>query len=276
MCFSKEMSLSFAMVGLAMSVWVWYRMKNLHLAAGVFFFFLMEFLQFFQYLTIDDCENETNRILTVLGFAHICLQPYFTHVLNAAVTRSPKLLTMWVVVLRLCLVGGAMLFGRFLLTQYTDLPRQHFSEEVKSTEWLRGEDICTFRGKHHLAWSIPMADATYYVPGAAIHSFLMFVPFFCIKPQMIVLGIFLWATGPYLAAQVTDNLMEQASVWCFFSIAQIGIMLYVVRDMLVVSNKQQEDDAESRPYIVLKYIWPMGVVVPPRNDKSGAISKKKK
>lgn len=69
-----------------------------------------------------------------------------------------------------------------------------------------------------------MADPTYYIPGAAIHSFLMFAPFFALyeKKGMIVQGVFLWMSGPMLASFITDNLMEQASIWCFFSIAQIS------------------------------------------------------
>lgn len=48
-----------------------------------------------------------------------------------------------------------------------------------STEWLRGENMCTFKTKTmwHLGWSVPMADPTYYVMGTGIHSFLMFAPF---------------------------------------------------------------------------------------------------
>ncbi len=56
---------------------------------GVFYFFLMEFLQYFQYLVgdacapfsrvlitsrdqvIDDCSNWWNQVLTTLGFLHI-------------------------------------------------------------------------------------------------------------------------------------------------------------------------------------------------------------
>jgi len=265
------MSLSFAMIGLAMSFWVYYRLQNLQLAVGVFYFFLMEFLQYFQYWYIDDCDNETNRILTIVGFIHICFQPYFTHVLNASVTKNPRVLEMWCVVLRMCLIGGFMIFGRFALTELVDWPREHFDEEHKSTEWLRGENICTFSGKFHLAWSVPMADPTYYVPGTALHSFLMFVPFFCIKPQMIILGLVLWATGPFMAAYITDNLMEQASIWCFFSISQIGVMLYVVRDMMIKSNTPSED-ISTQPYVELKYLWPTGVVVPSRT----AVNKKKK
>ena len=42
--------------------------------------------------------------------------------------------------------------------------------------------------------------------------------------EAIVQGVFLWATGPLLASFITSNLMEQASIWCFFSIAQISMV----------------------------------------------------
>jgi hypothetical protein len=73
--------------------------------------------------------------------------------------------------------------------------------------------------------SVPMAPATYWIPAASIHSFLMFAPFFVMKKNMVIQGIFLWLAGPFLASYITPNLMEQASIWCFFSIAQIGIMV---------------------------------------------------
>jgi len=80
-----------------------------------------------------------------------------------------------------------------------------------------------------------MADVTYYVPSAAIHSFLMFAPFFALweKKGMVIQGFFLFATGPFAASFITSNLMEQASIWCFFSIAQISIMLFLIRETLV-------------------------------------------
>jgi hypothetical protein len=82
-----------------------------------------------------------------------------------------------------------------------------------------------------------MADPTYFVQGAGIHSFLMFAPFFALyeKKGMIIQGIFLFAFGPVLAAVISDNLMEQASIWCFFSIAQIAIMLFLIRETLIVN-----------------------------------------
>jgi len=76
-----------------------------------------------------------------------------------------------------------------------------------------------------------MADPTYVIPGAAIHSFCMFAPFFALyeKRGMVIQGVFLFAFGPYLAGLISPNLMEQASIWCFFSIAQISIMLFMIR-----------------------------------------------
>jgi hypothetical protein len=69
-------------MGLAIAWWIRRqpRFKGTRCAEGVFFFFLMEFLQFIQYFFIADnladprCQEIINKVLTVLGFMHICLQ----------------------------------------------------------------------------------------------------------------------------------------------------------------------------------------------------------
>ena len=68
-------------------------------------------------------------------------------------TKSEKYLWQYNVIKKLCLIGGGMLFVRHLLAPYyttMDLTTQ------PSTEWLRGQKLCTFRGNWHLAWSVPM------------------------------------------------------------------------------------------------------------------------
>jgi hypothetical protein len=247
MCFDQKSAFGFAALGFFASWWIYQKTDNSDLAAGVFFYFTMEFLQGIQYFFIADdldhpmCNNKINQFLTMIGYLHICLQPYYCHVINASLTKSEKYKLKYDVIKRLSLIGGMMLFGRFLIA---DLPGMStmdvsFNKETgtgASTEWLRGEKLCTFNGKYHLAWAVPMADPTYYVPGAAIHSFLMFAPFFALyeKKGMIVQGAFLFLTGPGLAAFITPNLMEQASIWCFFSIAQICTMLFLIRETLIV------------------------------------------
>jgi hypothetical protein len=81
-----------------------------------------------------------------------------------------------------------------------------------------------------------MADPSYYVMSASIHSFLMFAPFVALyeKKGMILQGAFLFLFGPIMASMFSSNLMEQASIWCFFSIAQISIMLFLIRETLII------------------------------------------
>ena len=81
-----------------------------------------------------------------------------------------------------------------------------------------------------------MADPSYHIMGAGIHSFLMFAPFLALyeKKGMIVQGLFLYFFGPILASWITPNLQEQASIWCFFSIAQISTMLFLIRETLII------------------------------------------
>jgi len=89
-----------------------------------------------------------------------------------------------------------------------------------------------------------MADPSYNIQGVGLHAFLMFAPFFAMyeKRGMMLQGLVLYLTGPVAAALITSNLMEQASIWCFFSIAQICIMLFLIRETLIVNwgrNKSQ-------------------------------------
>lgn len=264
MCFDQKSSFGFAGVGLFASWWIFHNTKNRELTTGVFFFFTMEFLQGLQYFVIASeedyiknegkCKDAINQFLTMLGFLHICFQPYYCHVINASLTQDPRYVGQYKCIKRLCLLGGATLFARFVagyfgygITEgamkvgfYREAEPSGFWPKTsgigESTEWLRGEKLCTFSGKYHLAWGIPMADPTYYVPGAAIHSFLMYAPFLALyeKKGMILQGCVLFFTGPILAHYITPNLMEQASIWCFFSIMQICTMLFGIREVLIV------------------------------------------
>jgi len=259
MCFTGEMSAGFAVVGLFAAWWVYSRTSNLELASGIFFFFTMELLQAIQYyfiapelqsrqtcannalrnLVTSPCDTYVNKVLTLLGFLHICLQPYFCHVINCSLTKSCKYRDRYRIIKRLCLIGGFLLFSRYFLSFIPALNTMDLTKQ-KSTEWLRGDILCTFKDKKtmtHLGWSIPMADPSYYVMGASIHSFLMFAPFFVLyeKKGMILQGVFLFVFGPVTASLISDNLMEQASIWCFFSIAQISIMLFLIRETLIIN-----------------------------------------
>jgi hypothetical protein len=248
------MSGGFAALGLSVALWINFRTSNTRLAVGVFYFFLMEFLQAIQYLYLavgldsPICDTMVNKVLTVLGFLHICFQPYFCHLINESLSQDPesasapehrrslqKYRDQYKVIKRLCIIGGALLFIRWPMSY---VPGWNTMHGTPSTEWLRGDQLCTFKAQSmvHLGWSVPMADPTYNIQGAGIHSFLMFAPFFALyeKRGMIMQAAFLYLTGPYMASLISSNLMEQASIWCFFSIAQISVMLFLIRETLIV------------------------------------------
>ena len=111
MCFSLEMSAAFSAIGLFATWWIYSKTNNTGLAMGVFYFFLMEFLQAIQYLFIAPnldspiCDTTVNKVLTILGFLHICFQPYFCHVINCALTKNEKYKDRYLVIKRLCLIG---------------------------------------------------------------------------------------------------------------------------------------------------------------------------
>ena len=262
MCFNIYWSSGFSLVGLVLCWWIRKVSTNAKLANGVFFFFLMEFLQVIQYVFIASdlkspmCETFVNQALTLAGFAHICLQPYFLHYINESllhvkhkdtppdhVAKLDRTSAQYAVIKRLALLGGFLLFLRYPMSF---VPGWNTMKGQKSTEWLRGDSLCTYKTQamYHLGWSVPMADPSYNIMGTGIHSFMMFAPFVALfesgwtrifSKGMIVQGIICYMTGPFFAAMLSDNMQEQASIWCLFSIAQITITVIRVRGTLLAN-----------------------------------------
>ena len=234
MCFTQSISILFSVGGCIMSGILYF--KNIKTTSYcIFYFTLMEILQSFQYIYIADSPtsiqcNKINKILTSIGFLHICFQPYFNNLIHEAGIKSEKNMILFkqrfVVIKRLCLIGGSLLFFRHLYALYDDTSYVH--SDTLSTEWVKHDSLCTYKGNYHLAWALPVMDVSYYVPSMNIHFFLMFMPLltFYENKTMLISSIFLYITGPLLASFITSNLMEQASIWCFFSIAQCSIAFF--------------------------------------------------
>jgi len=222
MCFNQPMSLALAVSGFILGAWGYSQTKNVRMLAGVWYFVAMETLQFFQFFWLNDCASPINQALTIIGFLHICFQPYFTHTFSSAFMRNEKKKAQMEMVRKLSLIMGCMMFSRWIL----------FTPEHKlqcaNTEWLRGDQACTFQGNYHIAWSMPLHAPTYFMPSNGIHFFMMFAPYFAMGMDMWINGAILLFTGPVLSKLITDNLYEQASIWCFFSIGQVFIAVFAL------------------------------------------------
>jgi hypothetical protein len=123
----------------------------------------------------------------------------------------------------MCLIAGTMLYFRHIYALYDETS---YHKNRISTEWLQNDTLCTYKGNLHLAWAVPLSDITYYIPGTSLHMFMMFAPSMTMYENngIIVGNVIAFVTGPILASYITSNLMEQASIWCFFSIFQCFIV----------------------------------------------------
>jgi len=201
-------------------------------------------------LNSPQCQDKTNRFLTVLGLLHIAYQPLFSGYLANAFCSRPENVAQFKLVQRLQILGGIWFVSRYFFTWFSadDLkafgiderygydPKAPWNADGSVVEWLNGPELCTYKGIHHLAWSIPMAPISYYMPSMSVHCLLMFSPFFLIDHGSFsknigirVAGFVLFATGPVLADYITPNKHEAASIWCFFSICQVvGLVCILV------------------------------------------------
>lgn len=80
MCFTAEMSFALSGIGTLAALFAWIRFRNASMVTGVLFFVAMELLQAVQQAHVGQ-SSDMNRLLTVIGWAHICAQPFFTHLL---------------------------------------------------------------------------------------------------------------------------------------------------------------------------------------------------
>jgi len=232
MCFTQQMSAILSVSGFVVGIWAYSQTKNLRMLAGIWYFVAMEVLQFFQFYWLNQCDNPINQWLTVIGFLHISFQPYFTHTFSSAFMKNERKRAQMDMVRKLSLIMGAWMFSRYLL--YTP---EHALGSCTNTEWLRGNKACTFMGNYHIAWEMPLHAPTYFMPSNGIHCFMMFAPYFAMGMDMWLNGAILLVTGPVLSKYITDNLYEQASIWCFFSIGQVILAVVLLRIQLKSSKR---------------------------------------
>jgi len=230
MCFSQEMSGGFSLMGLVFTLYAWRGLNNPALAKGVFYFVLMETLQFVQYSFIADdvdpaaptlealqaspkCQASINQFLTFLGFLHICFQPVASMLMisgNSCMVQDAASLAQNKLVFRMQVVGGFWMLYRGVLALYPDVFESLSLGDLLGTaahyhaggvqghlprEWISGGTLCTYLGETHLAWSIPLISPSYYVPSMALHFFLMFVPYFLVDYGNTYANLFNYVCG---------------------------------------------------------------------------------
>lgn len=213
MCFSKNISLIIGTMGLISSTYF----KNKYASIGIFYFALMEILQFFQYMVIDKCKNKYNKFLTIIGYIHICFQPLFFNIWLYAFMKKPNFIFLY-----LFFVAGLLMASRLLFVKDDELCDIH-------NEPLCGKQTCAKSGNKHIAWDVRLRapGVGWFTPSIGLHFFLWVIPVlisFELKPILAML-----LTGPYLGILLTKNKNEQPSIWCYTVISQMILTYYYLK-----------------------------------------------
>lgn len=215
MCFSQNMSLSVGIFGILSSIY--FLKLNIYAAIGIFYFSLMEIIQYFQYKVIDQCDNKYNKLLTKIGYIHICFQPLFINIWLFAFIKKPNVLFLY-----MCFLAGLLLASRIIGVG---------DEELCDTnhEPLCGPKTCAFSGEKHIAWNLRLRapGKNWITPSIGLHFFMWAIPVIVILQLKPLLALLL--TGPYLGFLLTTNIHEMPAIWCYTGIAQLLITYFLLK-----------------------------------------------
>jgi len=214
MCFSENISLAIGTIGILCSIYFY--KKNIYASICIGYFALMEILQFFQYKVINQCNNYYNKLLTNIGYIHICFQPLFFNLWLFAFTKNPNFTFIY-----MSFFAGLLLVSRLFYVE---------DDEVcdNKNEPLCGKNTCSFSGNRHIAWNIRLraAGKNWFTPSIGLHFFMWVIPVLTILQIKPILALIL--SGPYLGYILTNNIHEQPALWCYTAISQMIISYFLL------------------------------------------------
>lgn len=214
MCFSENMSLLVGLIGIFFGIYIFD--KNIYASIGIIYFALMEIIQFFQYKVINQCDNRYNKLLTLLGYIHICFQPLFFNLWLFAFTKKPNFIFIY-----MSLFAGLLLLSRIFYVKDSELCDG-------KNEPLCGRKTCAFLGNKHVAWNVRLRapGKNWFTPSIGLHFFMWVIPVLTILQLKPIMAMIM--TGPYLGFLLTNNIHEQPAIWCFTAIGQIIITYLLI------------------------------------------------
>ena len=214
MCFSLQASAVMAAVGAAVSYFAW---RRLNWKIGVFLltFTVMQLIHVLAYIHINDCTHPLNQAAAYANHVHISLQPVAyligIHGILEAIGKSNRRIAQHYNVL----IYGALVAGALAILRLFGDTQHH------SCEWCGPP--CSFSGKHHVDFSVPLTKENYFAPGPFIHAFFFFIVGLFISDGSAIATV-LMAVITFVPAQFLQvSGTEAATIWCFGSIAQILI-----------------------------------------------------
>ena len=222
MCWSVEASVGMVAIG-AIAATVTYRRGDpppIWLTLG--FFTIMEALQVAGYSVVDQCGTPSNKLVTVLSYLHIAIQPFFINVFAMELVPDVVKRRVQTWVFAACAVSSFAMLAQIL-------PAPQFGA-CQPGSALCADRWCTVSGDWHIAWDVPYNGLLVRVE--RIFGIYSGFPTYMATAFILPLIYGAWrfvivhaVAGPILAANLTTNPNEMPAIWCLFSIAILLISL---------------------------------------------------
>jgi hypothetical protein len=215
MCWNVEASAAMVVLGVTASVVTYRRGDVPAIWITLGFFTIMEALQFWGYLVLDQCGTSANRTVTLASYLHIAVQPFFINAFAIELVPSPlkRRIRQWV-------YGACAVSTAVMLIQI--LPLQSLGQCLPGSA-LCAEEWCTVAGNWHIAWNVPYNGLL--VPIERLFGVHTGFPTYMLSVFVLPLMYGAWRfviahllAGPILANALTTNPNEMPAIWCLFSI----------------------------------------------------------
>ncbi|PIN89558.1 hypothetical protein COU60_03020 [Candidatus Pacearchaeota archaeon CG10_big_fil_rev_8_21_14_0_10_34_76] len=213
MCWSLAASAIFGIVGLAFAGHLAFKKESKLIWMPLGYFALMEGLQAITYLYLGSCDFSGNQLLTFLSYMHIVFQPIFINAfILYFIPAKVRKKIIWPV-----FTLAAIITIILILKIY---PFEWAGSCTPGTA-MCGEELCSYMGNWHLAWSIPFNDVgifsmlTFYLLGAYA------LPLIYGSWKATLVGL----TWTGIAFLLSSNPHEWTAIWCLMS---VWIMIFAV------------------------------------------------
>lgn len=228
MCWSGEASAVVAVIGLTATAVAAYKKAPPVLWVTLGYFTLMEVLQAFTYIYIDQCGAPPNQIATLLGYLHIVFQPFFISALSMYFIPNDVRLKVQPFVYIACFISVVVMLIQLFPFEWAGV--------CKPGRPLCGPQLCSVSGNWHIAWEVPTNGIGNYFVDTALGFFDEgFITYNLVAFVLPLLygswrfTIYHYFMGPFISQRLTDNPNEWPAIWCLLS---IGFLLIVVKGPL--------------------------------------------
>lgn len=184
----------------------------------------MQLIHHIGYIYVNDCKNKINQSMAYANFIHIAFQPIVMLIGCYGLFDHFKIITKNQLIQLKGIIALSAIVSLFQFTRIFKFNNNELKKEASDCRFCG--NICSFSGKHHIQFTVPLRTEHLYITPTMFTHFLFFVlPLLLFNNTTRILGIFTFLIG-ISPTFIYDGISfsESAAIWCFASIFHILVL----------------------------------------------------